>query len=69
MAIETLRRALDELAREGVIGAQSTRGTYVIQVPDRIEPPAELQQVISEVQRLAERLKSLEARVRDLESQ
>ncbi|GAA0397527.1 hypothetical protein Acor_74740 [Acrocarpospora corrugata] len=69
VAIETVRRALDELAHEGIIGAQSTRGTYVIKVPDRAELPSELQQVISEVRRLAERLESLEARVKYLESQ
>ncbi len=67
VAIETIRRALDELTHEGMISTQSTRGTYIIKAPGHAESPSELQQAISEVRRLAERLESLEARVKSLE--
>jgi GntR family transcriptional regulator len=67
VAIETIRRALDELARDGMISTQSTRGTYVVKPPDQIEPSSELQRVMDEVRRLTERLESLEARVKGLE--
>ncbi|MGR6913630.1 GntR family transcriptional regulator [[Actinomadura] parvosata] len=67
VAVETIRRALDELAREGVISTQSTRGTYVVKTPDQPEPSPDLQQLISDVRQLTERMKTLEARVKDLE--
>ncbi|MFI6705375.1 GntR family transcriptional regulator [Nonomuraea sp. NPDC050478] len=67
VAVETIRRALDELARDGLISTQSTRGTYVVKTPDQLEPPAELRQVMGEVRRLTERLVSLEVRVKELE--
>ncbi|GAA2301920.1 hypothetical protein GCM10010149_59020 [Nonomuraea roseoviolacea subsp. roseoviolacea] len=67
VAVETVRRALDELARGGMITTQSTRGTYVIKTPDETAPSSDLQRVMSEVRRLAERVEVLEARVQSLE--
>ncbi|WP_433249017.1 GntR family transcriptional regulator [Streptosporangium sp. CA-135522] len=67
VAVETVRRALNELAHDGLISTQSTRGTYVVKAPDRNEPSSELQQVMTEVRRLAERIEGLESRVKDLE--
>ncbi|MET8381703.1 GntR family transcriptional regulator [Streptosporangium canum] len=67
VAVETVRRALDELARDGLISTQSTRGTYVVKTPDQNEPSSELQQAMTEVRRLAERIEGLESRVKDLE--
>ena len=67
VAVETIRRALDELTRDGMISTQSTRGTYVIKTSDESEPSSELQQVMGEVKRLTERLASLETRVKGLE--
>lgn len=67
VAVETIRRALDELARDGLISTQSTRGTYVVKAPDRPEPSFELHQIMNEMRQLSVRLESLEARVTDLE--
>ncbi|MBT2234430.1 GntR family transcriptional regulator [Nonomuraea sp. NEAU-A123] len=67
VAVETIRRALDELTRDGMISTQSTRGTYVVKTPGQTEPSSELEQVMSEVRRLVERLESLEDRVKGLE--
>ncbi|MDP9848148.1 GntR family transcriptional regulator [Streptosporangium lutulentum] len=67
VAVETVRRALDELAHDGLISTQSTRGTYVVKTPDQNEPFSELQQAMTEVRRLAERVEGLESRVKDLE--
>ncbi|MEU8251988.1 GntR family transcriptional regulator [Nonomuraea sp. NPDC048916] len=67
VAVETIRRALDELARDGLISTQSTRGTYVVKTPDQTEPSSDLQQMMTEVRRLAERIEGLESRVKDLE--
>ncbi|GAA3695299.1 hypothetical protein GCM10022224_071130 [Nonomuraea antimicrobica] len=67
VAVETIRRALDELARDGLISAQSTRGTFVVKTSDQPYLPSELHQIMSEMRRLSERLENLEARVTDLE--
>ncbi|HUR74485.1 MAG TPA: GntR family transcriptional regulator [Sporichthya sp.] len=67
VAPETIRRSLDELAREGVIATQSTRGTYVIKTPEQIEPSPEYQKVMAEMQRLSERVEDLEIRMQGLE--
>ncbi len=63
VAAETLRKALDVLAREGIVSAGSTRGTFVLKVPGEPEPSAEYQQLATELNRLADRLDALEARM------
>ncbi|MFI9598086.1 GntR family transcriptional regulator [Nonomuraea sp. NPDC052265] len=69
VAIETIRRALDELTREGLVSAHSTRGTYVIKTPGSPQPSSlELQQVLDEVRKLAEHVERLETRLADLEA-
>ncbi|MEU6716783.1 GntR family transcriptional regulator [Nonomuraea sp. NPDC046802] len=68
VAVETIRRALDELTRDGLISTQSTRGTYVVKAPSRPESPSDLQLVLAEVRELAERVESLESRLRELQA-
>ncbi|WP_188188085.1 GntR family transcriptional regulator [Nonomuraea sp. SYSU D8015] len=69
VAPETVRKAQSELANDGLISTQSTRGVYVIKTPEEPEPSQEYRQVMAELQRLTERVGGLESRVRALEDQ
>jgi len=62
--LEMIRRASDELARDGMISTQSTRGTCMVPLA---EPSSELQKVRNEVRRLTESLESLKSRVEGIE--
>ena len=63
VASGTMRDALKELVREGVIGTQSTRGTIVLKVPGE---PVTIESLSGQVIDLVERVGVLEARLADL---
>lgn len=65
VAPETLKKALDELAREGLIVTQSTRGTFVTNTIQ--SPPRGVNELFEELKRLTERVDGLESRVGHLE--
>lgn len=60
VAQETLRRATDVLAREGLLSTRTTRGTFVLKKPGEPEPSPEFQALAGEIHRLAERVEALE---------
>jgi DNA-binding GntR family transcriptional regulator len=68
VAVETIRRALDELTREGLVSTQSTRGTYVIELSPMRASSLEHETAITELRELAERMKNVESRLKDLEA-
>lgn len=66
VAPETVKKAQDELAREGLITAKSTRGTFVLKAPEEAEPSAEFLAVMEHLSHLADRMDAMEAQLRDL---
>lgn len=66
VAPETVKKAQDELAREGLITARSTRGTFILRTPQEAEPSAEFLAVMDQLKHLAERVDAMEAQLRDL---
>jgi GntR family transcriptional regulator len=66
VAPNTLRSALAELRREGLVRTESTRGTVVVAVPGDPEPS--VKEIYESLHRLVERLDRIEDRLRDLES-
>lgn len=54
VAYETVRQSLEVLRDAGIVVMQSTRGTFVLRVPEDNEPSAEYRE-------LAERVKAIEA--------
>lgn len=69
VAPETIKKAQDELAREGLIGTHSTRGIFVLKTPDEPVPSPEYLQVMAHMKQLNERLDSLETRMTSLEGE
>jgi DNA-binding GntR family transcriptional regulator len=67
VAVETLRKALDVLAREGVVASRSTRGTFVIKAPDEPEPSPGYRGIVELLGQLDERLAAVEEFVRRAE--
>ncbi|MEV0826417.1 GntR family transcriptional regulator [Nonomuraea rubra] len=67
VAPETVRKAQNELAQEGLISTHSTRGIYVIKTPEDTPPSPEFQMVMAELHRLAARIDALEHRMSGLE--
>lgn len=67
VAPNTLRAALKELASEGLISTQSTRGTFVLRAPGEPEPSPEYLQAMEQMQALAERMDRIEDRLDGLE--
>lgn len=63
VATNTLRAALKELAGEGIISTQSTRGTFVLKLPGAPEPSPEYTRVVEQLQSLSDRVEALEARI------
>jgi len=66
VAVETVRAALDELRREGVVQSRSTRGTYVLRTPSSGTPPSEYGIVMGRIDDLAEEVRRLRAEVAEL---
>lgn len=66
VAPETVKKALDELARAGLVGAQSTRGTFVLKMPEEPGPSPEFLELMQHVKALEERLDALEAQLAEL---
>lgn len=69
VAPETLRKALDMLAREGVVSAGSTRGTFVLRVPGEPEPDPDFLRLAEVVNQLADRMALIEDRLQQLEDE
>lgn len=76
VAPETLRRAVDILAREGLVSAGSTRGTFILRTPeDAPDIPSELAELRERIEEvsgqaddgpLRERVGAIEAALIDL---
>lgn len=65
VASGTLRSALDELVREGVIAAGSTRGTFILKEPGDPDPtPREIMEMLTQ---LIDRLDRIENRLSEIE--
>lgn len=67
VAQNTLRAAIKELAAEGVVSTQSTRGTFVLKLPGEPESSPEYLQVVEHLKLLAGRVEDLEARMNQVE--
>jgi GntR family transcriptional regulator len=65
VAVETVRKGIAVLAKEGVVSPGSTRGTFVLKMPGEPEPSPDVQAVIGAVLKLAERMDSMEERLND----
>jgi DNA-binding GntR family transcriptional regulator len=63
----TLRSALDELVRDGIVSAGNTRGTFVLKIPGEPEPSPEYMKLAEQVSQLADRLDALETRMGQVE--
>jgi DNA-binding GntR family transcriptional regulator len=68
VAAGTLRSALDELVREGVLSAGSTRGTFVLKTPGEPEPSPEYRRILEHLDQMGEHIEDLERRMSELES-
>ena len=64
---ETLRRAVDVLAREGLVSAGSTRGTFILRTPEDVpDVAAQVADLQEQASYLRERLGGVEAALMDL---
>lgn len=61
VAYETVRQALEVLRDEGTVVMQSTRGTFVLRLPEEQERSAEYRELAEQVRNLAERVDAAEA--------
>jgi DNA-binding GntR family transcriptional regulator len=69
VAPETVRRAQDELIKEGLIGTRSTLGVFVIRAPGEPEPSPEYIALADQLAHVAERMEELLARLETSEDQ
>jgi DNA-binding GntR family transcriptional regulator len=67
VAVETVKKALAELAGEGLVSTRSTRGTFVLRDRGEVQPSAEYVALMEELKRLSGRMDAMEARLESIE--